>query len=197
MRIQIQVVPNVKKQSSFWSKLIVPNICKCWRPLNYNTNWPRSYELLGLQPLTLCESIIKSRSDNHCASCLVVIQSLRPLHYHNICNDAQTQMPPIANTKPKFGSPEQKWRQHQGFEEEMWSIEFKVGIIATLTWHYSRFEVRLFINRQNMNFRFWKFLGARIIPTHVYFHIVYWNYVAWHRRTWPIFNFLLDLTKLY
>ena len=92
---------------------------KCWRPLYYNANWPGSYESLRppfyspLQPMRLsvaqCGHIFHSqciggpRSDNHCPSCFSWIQSLRPLHYHNI-STAPTQMPPIGNARPEFGS---------------------------------------------------------------------------------------------
>ena len=51
--------------------------------------------------------------------------------------------------------------------------------------HYSRFEVRLFIIRQNMNFGFWKFFLVQIVADYVYFHMTYhtfiWNHASWHR----------------
>ena len=43
------------------------------------------------------------------------------------------------------------------------------NIIATL--HYSRFEVRLFIIRQSMNFGFWKFFGVQMWT--FIWHIIY------------------------
>ena len=109
-----------KKKSDEKFKLLEQAHCaKCWRPLYYNTNWPGSYESLRppfyspLQPMRLsvaqCGHIFHSqciggpRSDNHCPSCFSWIQSLRPLHYHNI-SSAPTQMPPIGNARPEFAN---------------------------------------------------------------------------------------------
>ena len=51
--------------------------------------------------------------------------------------------------------------------------------------HYSRFEVHLFIIRQNMNFGFWNFFLVQIVADYVYFHMTYhtfiWNHASWHR----------------
>ena len=62
-------------------------------------------------------------------------------------------------------------------------------------YHYSCFGVRLSINRQNMNFGFWKFFWAQIIADYVYFHMAYhtfiWNHVGWHRRVLNMTHFQL------
>ena len=39
--------------------------------------------------------------------------------------------------------------------------------------HYSRFGIRSFKNRQNVNFVFENFFLAKIIADHMYFHMVY------------------------
>ena len=60
--------------------------------------------------------------------------------------------------------------------------------------HYSRFEVRLFIIRQSMNFGFWNFL-VQIIADYVNFHMTYhtyiWNHAGWHRSVLNMTHFQL------
>ena len=62
-----------------------------------------------------------------------------------------------------------------------WAFESLENVLG----HYSRFEVRLFIIRQNMNFGFWNFFLVQIIADYVYFHMTYhtfiWNHACWHR----------------
>merc|ERR1712108_33623 len=89
----------MKKNDEKFKLLEQAHCAKCWRPLYFNTNWPGSHESLRppfyspLQPLRLSvaqcghiyhtQCIVESRSDNHCPSCFVWIQRLRPFHYHN------------------------------------------------------------------------------------------------------------------
>ena len=61
--------------------------------------------------------------------------------------------------------------------------------------HYSRFEVCLFIIRQNMNFGFWQKILVQIIADYVYFHMTYhtfvWNHASWHRSVLNMTHFQL------
>ena len=61
--------------------------------------------------------------------------------------------------------------------------------------HYSRFEVRLFIIRQNMNFGFRKKIWLQMIADYVYFHVTYhtysWNHTGWHRSVLNMTHFQL------
>ena len=70
------------------------------------------------------------------------------------------------------------------------SVEVWCGIL-----HYSRFEVCLFINRQNMNFGFWNFFLVQIITDYVNFHMTYhiyiWNHAGWHRSVLNMTHFQL------
>ena len=139
-----------KKKSDEKFKLLEQAHCaKCWRPLYYNTNWPGSYESLRppfyspLQPLRLSvaqcghifhtQCIVESRSDNHCPSCFSWIQSLRPLHYHNISSNAPTQMPPIGNTKPEFGSSTLNEVQNSRAkcEDDIMDLKKKIGHLTS------------------------------------------------------------------
>ena len=56
-----------------------------------------------------------------------------------------------------------------------WCCHSKKRGLKISSWpmkHYSRFEVRLFINRQNMNFGFWKKKLVQIIAEYVHFESV-------------------------
>ena len=61
--------------------------------------------------------------------------------------------------------------------------------------HFSRFEVRLFINRQIMNFGFWNKNVVQIIADYVYLHMTYhtyiWNHAGWHRSVLNMTHFQL------
>ena len=81
------------------------------------------------------------------------------------------------------------------FSIKNWSI---LNVVQNSSlWSYSCFEVFLLMIMQSMNFEF--FL-VQIIPDYVYFHMT-WNLkLCWSTQdtwTWRIFNFLLDLPKLY
>ena len=68
-------------------------------------------------------------------------------------------------------------------------------ICKVLHSHYSRFEVRLFIIRQSMNFGFWKKNLVQIIADYVNFHMTYhtyiWNHAGWHRSVLNMIHFQL------
>ena len=74
--------------------------------------------------------------------------------------------------------------KYTGFSERSLKLP-QITTNCLRTNHYSHFEVRLFIIRQNMNFGFWKFFLVEIIVDYVYFHMTYhtfiWNHACWHR----------------
>ena len=59
--------------------------------------------------------------------------SLRPLHYHNISSNAPTQMPPIGNTKPEFGSStlEEVQNSRSKCEDEIMDLKRKIGQLTS------------------------------------------------------------------
>ena len=86
------------------------------------------------------------------------------------------------------------WFVDPSFWREMiWKVMYggrkvlglRFSLVLCLEGHYSRFEVHLFIIRQNMNFGFWNFFLVQIIADYVYFHMTYhtfiWNHACWHR----------------
>ena len=85
----------------------------------------------------------------------------------------------------------QFWAQFLGSNVSGWPSGSKNGS----NWHYSRFEVRLFIIRQSMNFGFWNFFLVQIIADYVNFHMTYhtyiWNHAGWHRSVLNMTHFQL------